>query len=89
MYADLSLSTEEHPETPGLEDAMKNEGSMADRLDVLDNLFQEELFERNSCEKMQGRVTEEPNSAYNTSELSLGTRIPERDHQTKSDQMLT
>lgn len=84
MYADLSTGTEEHREAPGLEEMLKESGSMASWFSVLGNLFQEELFKRNSLEKIQGRVTVEPNSAYTTSELSLGTRIPERDHQTKS-----
>lgn len=83
MYADLTSRMEEHRETLGFEEMLKDEGSTAGRFDVLDILFQEELLKSNSLEKMQGSVTEEPNWAYTTSELSLGTRIPERDNQIK------
>lgn len=84
MYADLFLCIEDNQKTSGLEELLKDEGSTAGWLDVLDTLSQVELFKINSLEKIQGRVTEEPNSAYTTSELSWGIRIPERDNQSKS-----
>lgn len=89
MYADLSTHMEEHGENLRSEETLKDEGSLSCRLDVLDTLFQVELLKYNLLEKMQGRVTEDPNCAYTTSELSLGTRIPERDNKMKSDQILT